>query len=47
VTGRQRRICRKLLDDLKEERGYSHMEEALDHTVWRACFGPVMRQTTQ
>jgi hypothetical protein len=42
----------KLLDDLKERRGYSHLkEEALDHTMWRACFGrgfgPVVRQTTK
>jgi hypothetical protein len=28
---------RKLLDDLKERRGYSHLkEEALDHAMWRA-----------
>jgi len=34
VTGRQGRRCRKLLDDLKERRGYSHLkEEALDHYV--------------
>jgi len=51
VTGRRGRRCRKLLDDLKERRGYSHLkEEALDHTMWRACFGrgfgPVTRQTT-
>jgi len=27
----------KLLDDLKERRGYSHLkEEALDRTMWRA-----------
>jgi hypothetical protein len=46
VTGRRRRIRRKLLDDLKESRGYSHLkEEALDHTMWRARFGPVVRQT--
>jgi hypothetical protein len=33
VTGRQGRRCRKLLDDLKEKRGYSHLkEEALDRT---------------
>ena len=43
---------RKLLDDLKERRGYSHLkEEALDHTMWRAHFGrgcrPVIRQTTE
>ena len=45
-------ICRKLLDGLKERRGYSHLkEEALDHTMWRAGFGrgfgPVVRQTTK
>ena len=40
VTGRQGRRCRKLLDDLKERRGYSHLEEeALDRTMWRARFG--------
>jgi hypothetical protein len=43
---------RKLLDDLKERRGYSHLkEEALDRPVWRArfgrSFGPVVRQTTK
>ena len=38
VTGRQGRR-RKLLDDLKERRGYSHLkEEALDRTMWRARF---------
>jgi hypothetical protein len=37
VTGRQGRIRRKLLDELKERRGYSHLkEEALDRTVCRA-----------
>ena len=37
VTGRQGRRRRKLLDDLKERRGYSHLkEEALDRTMWRA-----------
>ena len=51
VTGRQGRRHKKLLDDLKERRGYSHLkEEALDHPMWRACFGrsfgPVMRQNT-
>ena len=49
VTGRRGRRRRKLLDDLKERRGYSHLkEEALDRTVWRARFGrgfgPVVRQ---
>jgi hypothetical protein len=52
VTGRQGRRRRKLLDDLKERRGYSHLkEEALDRTVWRADFGrgfgPVVRRTTK
>jgi len=52
VTGRRRRRRRKLLDDLKESRGYSHLkEEALDRPMWRACFGrgfgPVIRQTTK
>jgi hypothetical protein len=51
VTGRQGRRRRKLFDDLKERRGYSHLkEEALDRTIWRArfgrVFGPVVRQTT-
>jgi len=50
VTGRRGRRRRKLLDDLKERRGYFHLkEEALDRTIWRACFGggfgPVVRQT--
>jgi hypothetical protein len=52
VTGRRRRRRRKILDDLKERRGYSHLkEEALDRTMWKAClgrrFGPVVRQTTK
>jgi hypothetical protein len=34
VTGRQGRKRRKLLDDLKERRGYSHLKEkALDRTM--------------
>jgi hypothetical protein len=38
VKGRQKRRRTKLLDDLKERRGYSHLkEEALDRTVWRAA----------
>jgi hypothetical protein len=50
VTERRGRRCRKLMDDLKERRGYSHLkEEALDRTTWRAGFergfGPVVRQT--
>jgi hypothetical protein len=52
LTGRRGRRCRKLLDDLKKRRGYSHLkEEALDCTTWRARFGrgfgPVVRQTTK
>jgi len=40
VTGRQRRGRRKLFDDLKERRGYSHLKEAaLDSSIWRASFG--------
>jgi len=40
VTGRRGRRRRKLLNDLKERRGYSHLkEEALDRTMWRARFG--------
>ena len=51
LTGRRGRRRRKLLDDLKERRGYFHLkEEALDRTMWRARFGrgfgPVVRQTT-
>jgi hypothetical protein len=52
VTGKRGRRSRKLLDDLKERRGYSHLkEEALDRTMWRAgfgrSFGPVVRQTAK
>jgi len=40
VTGRPERRHRKLLDNLKKRRGYSHLkEEALDRTMWRARFG--------
>jgi len=40
VTGRRGRERRKLLDDLKERKGYSQLkEEALDITMWRASFG--------
>jgi hypothetical protein len=52
VTRRRGRRRRKLLVDLKERRGYSHLnEESLDHTIWRAgfgrSFGPVVRQTAK
>jgi hypothetical protein len=34
VIGRRKRIRRKLLDDLKERRGYSHLkEEALEKAL--------------
>ena len=52
VTRRRGRRRKKLLDDLKDRRGYHHLkEEALDRTIWRARFGrvfvPVVRQTTK
>ena len=52
VTGRRGRRRKKLLDDLKERRGYSHLkEEVLDRTMWRARFGsgfgPLVRQTAE
>jgi hypothetical protein len=52
VTGRRERRLRKLLDDLKERRGFCHLnEEALDRTMWRARvgrdFGPVVKHTTK
>jgi hypothetical protein len=48
MTGRRR----QLLDDFKEKRRYWKLkEEALDHTLWRTCFGrgygPVVRQTAE
>jgi hypothetical protein len=48
----RKKMCRKLLDDLKERRGYSHLKaEALYRTMWTARFGrgfgPVVRQTTK
>jgi hypothetical protein len=52
MTGRRGRRRMKLVDDLKEKRGYSHLkEETLDGTMWRARsgrgFGPVVRQTAK
>jgi hypothetical protein len=52
VTGRQGRRRRKLLDDLKERRGYCRLKkEALDRTMWRARFGrgfgPIVSQTNK
>ena len=40
VTGRRGKRRRKLLDDFKERRGYSHLkEETLDRSMWRDGFG--------
>ena len=40
VTRRRGRRRKKLLDDLKNRRGYCQLkEEALDGTVWRNRFG--------
>jgi hypothetical protein len=52
VKRRRGRRRKKLLDDLKNRRGYSHLkEEALDCTMWRNRFGggfePVVRQNTE
>ena len=52
MTRKRGRRRRKLLDDLKERRGYSHLkEDAIDRTMWTAGFGrgfgPVVRQTTK
>jgi len=52
VTRRRGRRRKKLLDELKDRRGYSHLkEEALDRSMWRhrfgGGFGPVVRQNTE
>ena len=51
LTRRRGRRRKKLLDDLKDRRGYSHLKEALDRTMWRnrfrGSFGPFVRQNTQ
>ena len=52
VARRRGRRRKKLLDDLKDRRGYSHLkEEALDRTMWRNGFGrgvgPVVGQITE
>jgi hypothetical protein len=40
VTRRRERRRKKLLDDLKDRRGYAHLkEEALDRTMRRNHFG--------
>ena len=52
LTRRRGRRRRKLLDDFKDGRGYSHLkEEALDRTIWRnrfrGGFGSVVRQNIE
>ena len=52
MARRRGRRRKKLLDDLKDRRGYSHLkEEALDRTMWShpfgGGFGPVFRQNTE
>ena len=52
MTGRRGGRRRKLLNDIKESRGYSHLkEEAVDRTMWTSGFGrgfgPVVRQNTE
>ena len=52
MTRRRGRRRKKLLDGLKDRRGYCHLkEEALDRTMWGnhfgGGFGPVVRQNTE
>jgi len=52
VKGMRGRRRRRLLDDLKERRGYCHLkDEALDRTMGRGGFGrdfgTVVRQTAK
>ena len=52
VTRRRGRRRKKLLDDLKGRRAYSHLKEkALDRTMWRnrfrGGFGLVVRQNNE
>ena len=51
VARRRGRRSKKLLDDLKDRRGYSHLEAALGRTMCRyrfgGGFGPVVRQNTE
>jgi hypothetical protein len=52
VTRRRGRRRKKLLDELKDRRGYSHLkEETLDRTMWRNSFGggfvPLVSQNTE
>jgi len=51
VARRRGRRRKKLLDDLKDRRGYSPLKEVLDRTMRRhrfgGGFGPVVRQNTE
>ena len=52
VTRRRRRKRKKLLGNLKDRRGYSHLkEEAVDRSMWMnrfgGGFGPVVRRNTE
>jgi len=52
VARRRGRRRKKLLDALRDRRGYSYLkEEALDRTMWRhrfgGGFGPVVKQNTE
>ena len=52
MVRRRGRRRKKLLDDLKDRRGYCHLkEQALYRTMWRhrfgGGFGPVVRQNTE
>jgi hypothetical protein len=52
MTRRRGRRRKQLLDDLEEKRRYCKLkEEAVNHSLWRTCFGrgyrPVVRQTTE
>jgi hypothetical protein len=52
MMGRRERRRKKLLDDLREKRGYCKLkQEALDHILWKtrsgSGYGPVARQPTK
>ena len=52
MARRRGRRRKKLLDDLKNRKGYSHLkEDALDRTMWRnrfgGGFGLVVRENTE
>jgi len=52
VVRRRGRKRKKLLDNLKDRRGYSHLKnETLDRTMWKhrfgGGFGPVVREITE